>query len=169
MRRYSLAAALTFIVSLAVGTTGAQAVVVDMNPAAQGQLSVSYPTDQSSYFGVAMVPATDTVLAAAGVPTVTSAGPCSDPALTSDMFLQNTGLCFHSGGTVIHKNETFAFVWDPNPHRAWAAGYEEQFLRNVADGSGTLTSPYAVTPQYTDATGRAENQSLYGGGFDDAR
>ena len=56
---------------------------------------------------------------------------------TSDMFLPTTGLCSH-GGAVIHKNETFALVWDPNPHRDWAAGYVEQFLRDVADGSGTL-------------------------------
>jgi hypothetical protein len=168
MRRYSLAAALTFIVSLAIGTAGAQAVVVDMNPAAMGQTSVNYPTDQSSYAGVAMVPGTDSVLAQSGIPTVSSGGQCTDPALTSDMFLPNTGLCSH-GGAVIHKNETFALVWDPNPHRDWTAGYVEQFLRDVATGSGSLTSPYALTSQYTDSGGRAENQSLYGGGYDDGR
>ena len=42
--------------------------------------------------------------------------------------------------------------------------YVEQFLSDVAAGSGTLTSPYAVTGQYTDGSGRAAYKSLYGGG-----
>ncbi len=52
------------------------------------------------------------------------------------------------------------------PRAYWQTtrNYVEQFLRDVADGSGTLTSPYAVTTQYTDASGRAANSSLYGGG-----
>src|SRR5437763_15901598 len=118
MRRYSLAVALTFIVSLAVGTTGAGAVVIDMNPTAIGQSTVTFPTDLGSYFGVRLVPdATSTVLSNAGVPrVVTPPGPCSDPAITADMFLPSTGLCWH-GGSVIHKNETFALSWDPNPYK----------------------------------------------------
>jgi hypothetical protein len=55
MRRYSLssclATALTLAVSL-VAASGAQAVVIDTNPAANGQATVTYPTDQSSYVGV---------------------------------------------------------------------------------------------------------------------
>ena len=54
-------------------------------------------------------------------------------------------------------------------HSDYAAPYVEQFLRDVADGSGNLSSPYAVTTQYTDASGIAGNDSsLYGGGYDDA-
>ena len=49
MRRYSLttciATALTTVVSL-VAASGAQAVVVDLNPAANGQPTVTYPADQ---------------------------------------------------------------------------------------------------------------------------
>jgi hypothetical protein len=180
MRRYSLAVALTFVVSLVVATGSAQAVVVDMNPASQGQATVTYPTDSSSYFGVAMVPGTRSNLAATGIPTVTTSGlSCFDPALTADMFLPPSGLCYHPGGSVLHKNETFALVWDPNPHRNWTAGYVEQFLRDVADGSastsahpnpsGNMSSPFALTPQYTDGGGAALYNSLYGGGYDDSR
>ena len=104
---------------------------------------------------------------------MTSNGPCLDPALAPDLRprsglpdlrLPDTGLCDH-GGSVMHSNETFDLSWDP-VRRDWATtrDYVEQFLRDVADGSGTLTSPFAVTPQYTDATGRAGNASLYGGG-----
>jgi len=166
MRRCSLAIGLTLIVSLIAGAGAAQAVVVDMNAA--GQPSVAYnPVDQSGYYGVRQVPGTPaSALATAQIATVTTAAPCLDPALPPDMFLQPNGLCLHSG-PVLHKNETFAFVWDPNPNKNFAAGYEEQFLRDVADGSGTFSSPYAETAQYTDSGGRAANASLYGGGFDD--
>jgi hypothetical protein len=65
----------------------------------------------------------------------------------------------------MHRNETFALTWDPD-RRYWQVtrNYVEQFMRDVADGSGTLTSPYALSPQYTDAGGRAGNSSAYGGG-----
>lgn len=158
-----LATALSFALSLTV-TSAAQAVVVDMN--ALGQPSVAYSaSDQSGYYGVDVVPGTAAALSSAGVPVVTSSGPCLDPALPLNMSLPSTGLCSH-GGSVMHSNETFAMVWDPAPHKDYASPYVEQFLRDVADGSGKLTSPYAVTPQYTDGAGRAGNSSAYGGGYD---
>ena len=167
--RIALAIALTSVASLFVATTGAQAVVIDMSPNATGQLSIPYSaSDQSAYYGVALVPGKRGDLVAAGVPTVTSSAPCIDPALASTpdlgAFLPSTALCSH-GGAVMHGNETFALTWDPG--RAYwetTRGYVEQFLSDVAAGSGTLTSPYAVTGQYTDTTGRAANASLYGGG-----
>jgi hypothetical protein len=118
----------------------------------------------AGHFGVALVPGTDR----AGLPTVTSSAPCSDPWLSSDLggpVLPLNGLCWHAGGAVLHSNETFDLAWDPL-RRDWATTrqYLEQFLRDVANGSGTLTSPYAVTTQYKDPTGRAGNSSLYGGG-----
>ena len=167
MRRYVLTA-LLFVVTLAVAAPGAQAVVVDMT-AIGTTPSVAYnPSDQSGYVGVALVPSMrgGTYLQTAGIPTVTSIAPCSDPVLAPELTLPNTGLCSH-GGSVMHSNETFALVWDPNPHHDYAASYVEQFLRDVADSSGSLGSPYAVTTQYTDAGGRAGNASLYGGGYDD--
>jgi len=163
MRR-SLLIALPFVVLLVVATGSAQAVVVDMN--AVGRSSVAYnPSDQSGYFGVALVPGTRGKLLAAGVPTVTSNAPCLDPALPPEMTLPAYGLCAH-GGPVMHGNETFAEVWDPSPHKDYAAPYVEQFLRDVADASHALTTPYAVTTQYTDAIGRAGNASVFGGGYD---
>jgi hypothetical protein len=163
MRRFVLIA-LTVVVSLVVAS-GAQAVVVDMN--ALGQTSVPYnPSDQSGYYGVALATGSD--LATAGVPTVTASASCTDPWLASDLggpILPANGLCWHSNGTVIHSNETFDLAWDPM-RRDWATtrDYVEQFLQDVANGSGTLTSPYADTSQYHDANGAAQNESIYGGG-----
>src|SRR5437588_11548408 len=120
MRRYLLIA-LPVLASLAVFAGTAQAVVVDVNPAAHGQLSVAYSSDQDqgSYYGVALLPGTFSHLAAAGVPTVSSSAPCTDPALTPDLTLPNTGLCSH-GGAVLHATETFAVTWDGYAqHRYW--------------------------------------------------
>lgn len=173
------------LASLAVATAGAQAVVVDIK--AVGQTSVPYSSsDQSGYVGVALVPGACAdlsntspcgALAQRAIPTVSSSGPCLDPALTSDLWLfgqtdrlPDSALCYHGGG-VLHRGETFALTWDaPLPsgsqHNYWSGtrGYIEQFLRDVASASGTLTSPYALTTQYTDAGGRAENSSIFGGG-----
>jgi len=191
MRRYSLTArriiltaAATFGASLAVATTGAQAVVVDMNPSVvgTGTTTVSYPNDQSYYYGVALTPqqtgqsswepgTQTTMLSTAGIPVVTTSGSCTDPALSTGLTLPASGLCSHqwsSADSVVHKNETFALVWDPRPYSDYTAPYVEQFLRDVADGSGSLSSPYAVTAQYSDSAGHATNASLYGGGYDDA-
>jgi PKD domain-containing protein len=149
MRRLTLVSILTLMVSL-VAVASAQAVVVN---------------DGGPRYGVALVPGTGATLSAAGVSAVTSNAPCSDPWLPSDLFLPNTGLCWHTGGAVMHGNEVFDLTWDP-VRRDWATtrNYIEQFLRDVADGSGTLTSPYAVTTQYKDPGGRAGNASTYAGG-----
>lgn len=148
-----LAVAVTSVLALFVTTTGAQAVVVN---------------DQGTMAGVALAPGSS--LSGTTVSTVTSSGPCTDPWLSSDFSLPNSGLCWHAGGKVIHANETFALTWDAptqnNQHAYWAGtrGYVEQFLRDVATGSGTLTSPYALTAQYQDGSGGASNNSIFGGG-----
>lgn len=162
MRRYLLMA-VPFLASLVMASS-AQAVVVDLNPAAAGHLSVTYPTDQSYYYGVALVPGTRSTLVGAGVPTVATGGSCNDPALASGQTLPSGAICFHSGGSVMHANETFALTWEPDANWGTTVGYVEQFLKDVADGSGTLSSPYAVATQYTDGNGRAGNTSKYGGG-----
>ena len=78
--------------------------------------------------------------------------------------MPNAGLCYR-GGAVMHKNETFALTWDQD-RNYWSRtrGYVEQYLRDVADASGSLGSPYAMTPQYNDAGGQAQNASVFGGG-----
>lgn len=147
MRRRSLiAVAVTFAVSLVVGASGAQAVVVNMGAAGKT--------------GVALVPGTNA--------NSVSTAACSDPWLSSDFSpLPDYGLCY-GGGSVLHSNETFALTWDP--HRMYwqtTRNYVEQFLRDVADGSGRFSSPYAVTSQYKDGpsdANRAANASIYGGG-----
>ena len=82
--------AIACVVSLLAAAGSAHAVIVDMN--ALGRTSVAYnPSDQTGYVGVALVPGTRSALSAAGVPTVTSSAPCTDPALSSDLSLPNTG------------------------------------------------------------------------------
>jgi hypothetical protein len=166
--RHCLAAALTVAATMVVATGGAGATVIDTS--AIGASSVSYnPNGQESYVGVDMVPVqrSPSAMTAAKVGTVISSAPCLDPALTSDLggpFLPSQGLCSH-GGPVLHKNETFVVTWDPlRRYFATTRNYVQQFLRDVADGSGTFTSPYGVTSQYTDSTDRAAFASLYGGG-----
>jgi hypothetical protein len=174
LRAGGAALALATAVSLAITTSAAQAVVLDMN--SLGQSSVTYnPANQSGYYGVALVPGTNsfgeevpgawsTQFASSGIPAVTSSATCTDPALSPDLVLPSTGLCSHNGG-VIHSNQTFALTWD-QPRRYWATtrNYVEKFLRDVAADSGTLNSPYADTTQYTDGYGHAGNASVYGGG-----
>jgi hypothetical protein len=122
--------------------------------------------------GVSLVPGTDISKLPAAVSPVASAATCRDPLLNQwwpDLPQSLTGgLCFN-GGSVLHGTETFALTWDPG--RTYWQGtraYVEQFLRDVADASGSLGSPYAVVSQYADsansATGRASSSSLYGGG-----
>ncbi len=170
MRRLVLIV-LSFLACLAITASSAQAVVVDMN--ALGQTSVQFNNAaRSGYYGVALVPGTrtapnttDAALGAADVPYVVSGGKCDDPALTPDLTLPDTGICYH-GGSVMHDSEMFTVTWDPL-RRYWSGtrDYVEQFLRDVADGSGTLTSPYAVTTQYRNAAGASAGKAYkYGGG-----
>jgi hypothetical protein len=162
MRR-NLLIMVTVAASWLASASVAQAIVVDMN--ALGPPNVAYSAaNRDDYTGVAMIPGTRSDLIAASIPAVTSSAPCLDPALPSDLILGDTGICSH-GGAVMHANETFAFTWDPT-RRYWSTtrNYVENFLSDVAKGSGTLTSPYSDTSQYTDGTGRAANLSAFGGG-----
>lgn len=157
--------ALAAIVSVALAVAGgAQAVVLDMN--GSGTTVPFNAHSQAGYVGVALSPNTPTQPGQANIPVVTSSAPCEDPALTPDFgnSLPDDALCWHGGG-VMHANETFAVTWDPD-RRYWEGtrDYLEQFLANVAAASGSYSSPYALTPQYTDGSGRAANNSLYGGG-----
>jgi hypothetical protein len=154
MRRYLLTV-LPLLASLALTAGTAQAVVVK---------------DSGHEYGVGLVPGTTL---AGGVTPVTSAAACSDPWLSPSLERPSVltgGLCWQGGSAtnnnaVLHGNETFALTWDPlRSYWATTRGYIEQFLKDVADSSGSLGSPYAVTTQYRDAGGAAGNKSLYGGG-----
>ncbi|HET6869517.1 MAG TPA: PKD domain-containing protein [Solirubrobacteraceae bacterium] len=159
MRRYSLSAhrlllaiAATFVASLGVATT-AQAVVVN---------------DGGSDYGVALVPGTTLP---GPVTPVSTPNTCDDPSLAPDLKWTTLGavspLCYH-GGSVIHQNETYVLTWDPD-RRYWATTrqFVQQFLSDVATSSGGFGSPFAVTPQYTDGSGRAQNKSVFAGGCTD--
>jgi PKD domain len=135
----------SLLASLAVCTGAAQAAVVS----AGGQTA-------------GVVPAIANTLP--GATPVTGGAGCTDPWLASDFILPAFAMCYQ-GGPVMHGNETFALTWDPSrDYWPTTLNYLEQFLRDVADGSGTLTSPYALTSQYQDAAGRAANKSAFGGG-----
>src|SRR5579875_1669917 len=142
----------TLAASMAVGATGAQAIVVN---------------DAGTEAGVALVPSARDNPLPTGVTNVGVSGQCTDPWLSADLggpAMPTNGLCYR-GGTVVHKNEAFALTWDQY-HAYWSQtrGYMEQFLRDVADSSGSLNTPFAVTPQYNDAGGQAQNASEFGGG-----
>ncbi len=176
MRRLLLTA-LTLIASL-VAASGAQALALrDANATSPGHA-----------YGVALVPgsndsATRGTLAAAGIAPISASGACTDPALSLDLSvgalqgaLPSNALCLQPGGRVMHENETFALTWDPDRrYFQTTRNYVEQFLHDVASGSNTLTSPYAVTTQYLDEQpnsdpndwnpfGRTQNHSQFGGG-----
>ena len=146
------------VVSLFAAAGAAQAMVVDMGAAAALTGNASYG------LAFALAPPLFTGRADAGVTPATAAAPCTDPALTSDLLLPNTGLCYQ-GGPVMHSNETFALTWDPiRSYWQTTRDYVEQYLSDVATASGNLSSPYAVATQYSDAGGRVQNESAYGGG-----
>jgi hypothetical protein len=177
MRRYSIsvhrlliAIAACFVACLAVVTTAANAAVVQ---------------DGTTEAGVSLVPNARTSPALtlpSGITTDQSGAACMDPWLSSDLkgpLLPPNSLCYR-GGAVMHKNETFALTWDaPFPDQTqrhyWAQTkqYVEQFLRDVADDSGSLSSPFSITTQYgsapntspfNSAGGPALNTSVFGGG-----
>lgn len=158
MRRYSLAVrrlvlalTCTVLASLAVVASG-QAIVLN---------------DHGTEAGVALVPGVRGATLPSGVSAVTASGSCTDPWLTSDFggpLMGTDGLCYR-GGALMHKNETFTLTWDQQrAYWSQTLGYVQQYLRDVADASGSLGSPYAVTAQYNDAGGKAQNASLFGGG-----
>src|SRR5690348_10345817 len=143
MRRYSLKAhrltlaiVATFVASLGVVTTAAQAIVVnDTNPG-------------GTEAGVVLTPNTRGLALPGTIHRVTDFANCVDPWLSSDLggpTMPANGLCYRNGA-VIHKNETFALTWDaplPSPwsvHNYWSQtrGYVERFMRDVADASGSL-------------------------------
>jgi hypothetical protein len=151
----SLFVLLALAVAMLADAGGAQAVVVQMGGTQLGA---------SGLTGVAPVPGT---MLPSTIQRATANASCADPWLTGDLGgpnLPSSALCYQ-GGPVIHANETFALTWDP-VRRDWQTtrNFMEQYLRDVADGSGTFSSPFAVTAQYHDAGGRAANASLYGGG-----
>jgi PKD domain len=151
-RRTILTIVATFVASLVVTVSGAQALVVN---------------DAGTEAGVSLVPSSRDNPLPSGVTAVTSSSSCTDPWLAADLggpAMPNVGLCYRGGG-VMHKNETFALTWDQQrAYWSQTRGYVEQFLRDVADASGSLGSPFAVTSQYNDGGGRAQNASLFGGG-----
>src|SRR5579859_2811861 len=101
VRRTILAIVATSVASLMVSVSGAQAIVV---------------SDNGVEAGVSLMPASRDVALPTPVTAVSSSNPCTDPWLTSDLggpSMPSTGLCYR-GGSVMHKNETFALTWDQN-------------------------------------------------------
>ena len=156
-RRYSLTARRLILVIAA-------ALVAALGVA--GSATAVVVQDNGANYGIAPVPGSS-VPATYQIPSSSS---CPDPLLSPDLHWATTGLvsplCYH-GGPVLPANETYALAWDPD-RRYWATTrqYVEQFLSDVGTASGSFTSPYAVTPQYTSNNGtvRAQNKSRFAGG-----
>jgi hypothetical protein len=148
MRRLWVTCTLTFLLALSMAGT-APALVVN---------------DHGAHAGVALAPGSTPDLSGLGITTGTGSSQCPDPSPVVGLSLPPSAALCWQGGPVMHANETFAFAWDAK-RRYWATtrDFVEQFLKDVAVGSGTLSSPYALTTQYTDPTGRAANDSTFGG------
>jgi hypothetical protein len=73
----------------------------------------------------------------------------------------------YGSGPVMHANRTHLIFWAPaGSGLAFDPGYEAQaetFLARVAHDSRSPTNVYALSGQYTDATGAAAYNSSYGG------
>jgi Divergent InlB B-repeat domain len=75
-----------------------------------------------------------------------------------------TLLDYH-GGQVLHTNTTYPVFWSP-PGYAMPADYQAaitKYFQDVAAGSGSAASSYAVTTQYFDDGGAISTQSRFGG------
>jgi hypothetical protein len=77
----------------------------------------------------------------------------------------------YGGGPVLQHNRTHLIFWQPTGSGlTFVPGYEtliETFLRNVAAASRSSTSTYGLTGQYTDESGPALYDSIYGGALVD--
>ena len=182
-----LAALLVAACALGLGLFGAeaQALVVSVNPNT-GPEAVTYPANNQNYVGITLPGATGptgpnlsaiptgvatssaTCLDASGAPVIPSYGP---PPLAAPPY---SPLCFHSvggvGGSVVHKNDTYALYWDPQrDYFETTKAYLDQFLQNVATDSqsGGLNSPYPIGTQYSDTTGHAQYASRFRGAYTD--
>jgi hypothetical protein len=144
---------LAWVASLALSAGVAQALVVH---------------DHGTDAGVTIVPGSTPDLTGLGITTGTGSSSCADPLAVPELQLPPAVALCWQGGPVLHANETFAIAWDAK-RRYWSTtrAYIDQFMQDVASGSGTLTSPYAVAAQYSDGSGRAANDSVYGGGCTD--
>jgi hypothetical protein len=69
-----------------------------------------------------------------------------------------------AGGPVMHRNTTHLIYWDPNNEfTAVTKGIIRSFFTNVAQDSGLTSNVFAITGQYTDATGHAAYDSTFEG------
>jgi hypothetical protein len=92
-------------------------------------------------------------------------GPDGGPPGAGRAGTQQPNMTYH-GGQVMDSNTTHLIFWGSMP-----TGYEStivQYFTDVAADSGKNTNVYSTDPQYTDATGRANYNSTYGGAYDDS-
>jgi hypothetical protein len=79
-----------------------------------------------------------------------------------------TPLEYH-GGPVLHSSDAYVVFWIPIG-TAYKPEWErtiDEYFQNVGDESGNLGDVFAVDTQYTDATGRASNQTTFRGSYTD--
>jgi hypothetical protein len=91
-------------------------------------------------------------------------GPDGGPLGAGRTGAQQPNMTWHNG-PVMQSNTTHLIFWGSMP-----SGYEStivQYFKDVQADSGANTNVYSTDPQYTDATGRANYSSTYGGAYDD--
>jgi PKD repeat protein len=116
-----------------------------------------------------------------GVQPIAGVAPSSLPGIAGKAYsnsggprpLASNGNLDYQGGPVVHHSTTYTIFWDPPgaaPREHFTTATKaliNQYFADVAHDSGQNTNVYAVGQQFTDATGRAANDSTFGGTFDD--
>ena len=154
-RRAIVTIVATFVASLVVSVAGAGAIVRQRHAA---------PWPASS-----LLPSLRDNPLPAGVSAVDSADPVHRPvavrATSAARRCRAARRPLLSRRPVMHKNEVFALTWDQ--HRSyWArrAATSSSSCATSPTPAASLSSPYAVTTQYNDGGGQAQNASSFGGG-----
>jgi len=88
-------------------------------------------------------------------------------ALETKALVEGGPLQYH-GGPVLHSSDAYVVYWDPigNYRPEWQRLIDEYFV-NVGAESGQLGDVFAVDTQYSDSSGRAENQTTFRGSYKD--
>jgi hypothetical protein len=74
----------------------------------------------------------------------------------------------YHGGPIMHSSDAYVVYWDPigNYRGDWEE-LIERYFQGVGAESGQLGDVFALDAQYTDAGGKAANQSTFRGGYKD--
>ena len=152
------------VATLSLGTTPAGAIVAKIGARGYGVTPI---TSVSS----ASIPGTSQVPGSPELSGVGSSGLSGAPGVRNFDGPPSGGgpLLYHSGGSVMHSNNTHVIYWDPN--KEFTAKTKEvvsKFFTDVAHDSGLASNVFGILGQYTDATGNAAYNASFAGALADA-